>query len=446
MIDELIKTLQTLDEKKVAFDLLMALGRHAQTIEQYDLIAKNLFEIKHYREAISFAEKCLELSPNIDAKFSSRLNLVNTLAHAYFPERALEEIKLLEQIKSDDSEVNLKKAYALFLVGRRDEAEKLLRKELQNPNTDAKTKNDIEFNLGTYELYKDNFQEGLYRFLIHGRKMNLWNKPKLPFKEWDGTCKQGDMVVIRAEAGIGDEFINVRFFHHLRQMGMKPIWYTDRTEIRDLFNRMGYTSVSSLEEIQPHWQGEEIYWGHSMDFPIYLNLEYKDLWHGPYIEPNDLKSNIRPSNKLKVGLRWQGNPHYENDLHRTLPLDELYNTVKDYSFDLYSLQRDNLVEEVYQYEDITPLHECSLSTFEQTLAEIRDLDIVITSCTSIAHASAAMGKHTIVFTPMSSYYVWCHSGDQSPWYGDNVKLIRQQKPRCWKQPLKQLKEHLDSLV
>ena len=120
--------------------------------------------------------------------------------------------------------------------------------------------------------------------------------------------------------------------------------------------------------------------------------------------------------------------------------------MKDYSFDLYSLQRDNLVEEVYHYKDITPLHECSLSTFEQTLAEIRDLDIVITSCTSIAHASAAMGKHTIVFTPMSSYYVWCHSGDQSPWYGDNVKLIRQQKPRCWKQPLKQLKEYLDSLV
>ena len=127
MIDELIKTLQTLDEKKVAFDLLMALGRHAQTIEQYDLIAKNLFETKHYREAIFFAEKCLELSVEENEKFGTRLNLANTLAYAYFPERALEEIKILEKTNPHDPEVRLKKAYSLFLVGRRDEAEKILR-------------------------------------------------------------------------------------------------------------------------------------------------------------------------------------------------------------------------------------------------------------------------------------------------------------------------------
>lgn len=445
MIDELIETLDKLDERKVAFDLLIALGRHAQVIGEHDLIARNLFRIKKYREAIAFAEKCLELSVEENEKFGARLNLANTLAYAYFPERALEEIKILEKTNPHDSEVRLKKAYSLFLVGRRDEAEKILREELANPNNDEKTKNDITFNLGTYDLYKDKFQEGLRGFLIGGRKISLWQKPKLPFDEWNGNCRQGDMIVIRTEAGIGDEIINVRFYKHLQEKGMKPIWYTDRVDIGDMFNRMGYTSVSSISEIESHWKGEPIYWCHSMDLPIHLNLEHKDLWKGPYITPSDLKSNIRPSNRLKVGLRWQGNPDYDNDLHRTLPLDELYNTVKDYPFDLYSLQRDEFFEQVYEFKDITPLHECSLTTFEQTLAEIRDLDIVITSCTSIAHASAAMGKRTVVFSPMSSYYVWCHSGDQSPWYGDNVKLIRQQKPRCWKQPLHQLKEYLDSI-
>jgi hypothetical protein len=44
--------------------------------------------------------------------------------------------------------------------------------------------------------------------------------------------------------------------------------------------------------------------------------------------------------------------------------------------------------------------------------------------------------------PISAYYVWSHSGDKSPWYGDNVTLLRQEKPRCWKAPLEKLKKIL----
>jgi ADP-heptose:LPS heptosyltransferase len=91
-----------------------------------------------------------------------------------------------------------------------------------------------------------------------------------------------------------------------------------------------------------------------------------------------------------------------------------------------------------------PLHENHLNSWEETLAIINDLDIIITSCTSIVHAAAAMGKKTIVLSPMSSYYIWCYSDKQprSPWYGENVKLIRQKRPRYWDEPLKELKEFL----
>jgi hypothetical protein len=71
------------------------------------------------------------------------------------------------------------------------------------------------------------------------------------------------------------------------------------------------------------------------------------------------------------------------------------------------------------------------------------LDLVITSCTSVAHAAAAMGKETIVITPISAYYVWCHTMEQSPWYGEHVKLLRQEKPRSWKEPLNKLTEYVN---
>jgi ADP-heptose:LPS heptosyltransferase len=111
------------------------------------------------------------------------------------------------------------------------------------------------------------------------------------------------------------------------------------------------------------------------------------------------------------------------------------------------LQRDTGAEDVYQFPEIVPLHENHLKTFEETLAIISDLDIVITTCTSIAHASAAMGKRTYVFSPMSSYYVWCHSSKykHSPWYAEHVTLLRQKRPRHWNEPIEELKQCLIGL-
>lgn len=461
MIDDLVETLKNLNENQAAVILIQALGRHATSFDEFDIVARNMFKLKKYKEALPIAEKCLTLANSDALKFNARLNLVNVLAHAYQPERALEEIKTLELTAPNDKDVRLKKAYALFLVGRRDEAEVILREELNNPANDEKTKNDIEFNLGTYEMYKDNFYEGLYRFLIHGRKMNLWKKPRLPFTEFEIGMKPqpGHLIVIRAEAGIGDEFINVRFMKHFRDLGMTPVWYTDRTEMRDLFNRHGYTSVSSVEEVKDHWNGENIYWCHSMDIPVLLKLEYKDLWYGPYLfARSDIKPTVTESKQLRIGLRWQGNPQYDNDLHRSVPLLEMFDAVHTAApkAKLYSLQRDDGVLDLHDvpgmawydgfYDGpIHALHEWSLDTYEETLAEIAALDIVVTSCTSIAHAAAAMGKRTFVLTPMSSYYTWCHSMEQSPWYGDNLTILRQRRPRYWDEPLAELKEHLNAI-
>jgi len=42
--------------------------------------------------------------------------------------------------------------------------------------------------------------------------------------------------------------------------------------------------------------------------------------------------------------------------------------------------------------------------------------------------------------PISAYYTWSHSTKQSPWYGDNVTLLRQVKPRSWAEPIAELKD------
>ena len=139
-LDDLVESLKQLGEKPAAITLLEALGRHSSTFTQYDALARCFFKIKAYKHALPYAENAVLESKTNEEKYAARTNLVNVYAHAYEPEKALDLIDVLEKINPNDSDTRLKKAYALFLMGRRDEAEKILREELINPETTEKVK------------------------------------------------------------------------------------------------------------------------------------------------------------------------------------------------------------------------------------------------------------------------------------------------------------------
>lgn len=443
MIDNLIEYLDKVGEKSVAVALLDALGKHSTQFEQFDEIAKSYFKIKEHQKALVFAEKALASAPG--NSYSAKYNVINVANHANYPERAMTLIRQLEIVNPNDTDVQLEKAFSLFLLNRKNEAEQVLRRELENPINDEEVKTKIRFNLGTYELLRDEFQSGLRKFLFEGRKLSYWNKPKFPFEQWNGDIENGRIIYVRAEAGIGDEFINVRFMRHLKERGMKPIWFSERKDISKIFNRCGFEAITSVNEIRLE---EDPCWVHSMDLPVLLNLEYKDLWNGAYLsaDPNNTIdiSAFKNDGRKRIGIRWQGNPSYDQDLHRSIPFKQMFDSVKNSlpEANIYSLQRDTGLDEMSGYEDQIVRLDHLMNTYDDTLNIFENLDIVITSCTSIGHAAAAMGKEVIVITPISAYYTWCHSTEKSPWYGDNVTILRQTKPRVWDQPLSELEEIL----
>jgi hypothetical protein len=448
------KTLVGFNEKKLAKNLVRAFAERASSIEQIDSVAKLAFDIKDYGTSVYGCRKLLSFLIQNKAHpgqiYSVRSNLINALAHANYPEEALELIYEQESLVPVDKDRDLKKAYVLFLLTRRDEAEAILRDRLNDPSTEQRTKDEINFNLGTYELWKGGFKSGLGRFLKYGPMFNTWNRSEYPYPYWDGTPKPGETLAVIAEAGIGDEFINIRFMKHIKDLGMNPVWVTSRQDLADIFNRNGYPTVTSIADVVKCSKTNSInYYCYSMNLPVLLDLSPEDLWYGPYIKPdhNVTVPFSLVTNDLKIGIRWRGNPDYDQDLHRSIPYKDLMRTIYEAlkmedSYEIYSIQRDDGLEDLTSdVIDLSPY----LKTFEDTLAIIDDLDVVITSCTSIGHAAAAMGKRTFILTPISAYYTWCHPTEQSPWYGDNLTLIRQTQPRSWKEPLEKLNKYLAAL-
>lgn len=440
MIEQLVISLDQMGEKNAAETLLDALARNSTLFDQFDEVAKSYFKIKEYEKAYRNAEKALSLYSGANS-YAVKYNTLNTANHANYPERAMTLIKQLEIINPTDVDVQMEKAFAFFLLNQKDQAEKILRQQLDNPRNDEKVKTKIRFNLGTYELLRDEFQSGLRKFLFEGRKLDYWKKPEFPFERWEGVPQEGRTIYVRAEAGIGDEFINIRFMKHLKDIGMRPIWFTEREDIAAIFRRCGYNAISSSTAINTK---ENPTWVHSMDLPVYLNLEYDDLWYGPYISAIGNSVHIKKSLKPKIGIRWQGNPSYDQDLHRSIPFVGMLQAVSDVDADIYSLQRDTGLDEIVGYENRLNRLDSFMGSYEDTLSMIADLDLIITSCTSIGHAAAAMGKETIIITPISAYYTWCHSAEKSPWYGNNLTVLRQEKPRVWGEPLTKLKEIINA--
>ena len=457
-LEPFIVTLEQLGESDLAVKVIEAFEKQSRTFFQYENVSKCYFKLKQWFSAMRTGEKALALSPMEEFTNVLRSNLINIYNRSNYPEKAVAYIKIQEKI-TPSVNLALDKAYSLYLLERKPEAKDILEDALFNhaDELDDETKIKIRFNLGTYYLYEDRFQEGLRNFMLEGAKMKLWQaealqerNKNLGFTFWEGSpdCKN---LIVYGEAGIGDEVINSRFMKHLKDRGINAYWYTATQSDRDKNDRVGLTQIlkkngikviEDLAEVKK-MKLENVHWTLSMRLPIYLNCEYKDLWYGPYIKAcAEFKKKWKlKGKKLKIGIRWRGSKHYEHDLHRSYPLKDLYDVFKDVDADFYSLQKHDGIEEIPDFPGLINVED-KLETLEDTLALIGNLDLVVTSCTSIAHLAASQGKDVIVMVPISAYYLWCQVGNKSHWYGDNVTLVKQKKPRTWDDAFSELRSVL----
>jgi len=226
-LNHITKFLHERKEDEQIISLLETFGKYASTFDEYEDLAKCFFKVKLYDHAMKYGEQMMTTAYSNEQMLVARANMINIYNHANYPEKAMKLIKLQEIVSPGDEGTRLEKAYSHFLLNERDKAEEILLSELQRDDIEEETRTKIEFNLGTYDMWKDKFQSGLRRFLIEGEKLDYWRKAKLPYKFWDGGAMPGRNIILFAEAGIGDEIINVRFMKHLRKLGMKPIWYSD---------------------------------------------------------------------------------------------------------------------------------------------------------------------------------------------------------------------------
>jgi len=311
----------------------------------------------------------------------------------------------------------------------------------------------VNFNLGTYDLARGNFLEGLEGFMLKGKKLKLWfSHRELPYKFWSGGAYPGKTLILFAEGGgIGDEMLSIRFIDDLKKIGFNPVFYTSRPDMHRLFNRCGYSTIMDLEGIPA-----DAMWTYFMQVPIYLRSTVESVKRSKYLYPPAARraewqeffpDTLTAEGKrvIRVGVRWQGNAKNERDLHRQVPLDGIMKTLHGVFDDAgveveyVSLQIGDGAELADKYPELIDLTG-EIKSYDDTLAILERMDYVITSCTSVLHASAIVGTKTLALIPISAYFTWVSPtpDNTSVWYDDNLRLFHQVTPKCWDEPFEEM--------
>jgi sulfotransferase len=284
--------------------------------------------------------------------------------------------------------------------------------------------NRAAFNRGWYKLREDKLLEG-EQLLYRGRIESVFGnpKPRTPTPMWDGQSK--GTVMLYLEGGLGDQIHGARYAEYIMEKGCEVIIACSGTVAMLLRKIKGVKAVIQHEAV---FGVVHDYWTPSMSTVLPLKLEYKDIKGAAYIN----KPDVEPHYGMRIGIRWQGSTAFEHEQHRLFPPDLMFNALKGTNAEFISLQRDDGAEFCPSWVKTVPLN-----TWEDTRNAIASCDLVISSCTSVAHLSAAMGVQTWIVVPILPYYLWAKESNTTPWY-DSVTLFRQEAFGDWTGPFEKI--------
>lgn len=414
----------------LAFQILDEFEKYAESIEDYDTLGELSILAKHNELRLRAAKYVYTHAKSKEELFVARENLYKTYNILNYPERALFYIDLNLRQKPNDVDTIMNKAFNLGLMGKREESENILRSIITN---DPKQLENLEYAFSGSQLRSGQTAEGIKNFITKFKPKNTLFEDTLKLEFWNGGPKPGKTIVINGEGGVGDEIINIRFLDWFKKHDMRPILYSSwnmyRPDIVDLFRRHGHDVVTNYAFFKPDYL-----WTHMMALPGYMRLTEQELWTGPYLKPLRQEKNSLQDSNFKIGIKCNGNPYFEQDVYRKIPIDEIISAMPS-NASLYYFDKEKTHPACINLKD-------KLETWEDTLDYIDQMDVIVSSCTSLVHAAGAIGKRTIVMVPIAEYYVWSstRTDESTPWYGDNLKVLKQSKVRSWKEPLARARE------
>ncbi|WP_320033716.1 tetratricopeptide repeat protein [Halarcobacter sp.] len=421
------------DKYKEAIEIFkIALKINPKYYELYSNIGACYNKLKMYDEAIESLNIAIEKNPENGGAYTNLGNVYNKIFD-YKKAAKLHEKSIELEPKGENAYSNVGNSYKH--LGQTKKAIDSYKKaiELKPDFVNA------HFDLATMYLakgdYKNGFLEYEWRFrkdemLSHiANNKDIFSKPMFTGKEEikDKT------ILLHSEQGFGDSIQFIRFLKPFKEKFPCKIVVKCRDELKELFK--------SLEEIDILVDRSEKTPEFDYHLPIMslakiLELKSpKDLpKEFPYLfATKDKELEVKEEKgKLNIGICWSASVTGESYDGKVFSLEYFIPLANNPKINLYSLQVGPENEDIKKFgleDKIIDLTD-RLTDFSKTASLMKELDLVISSDTSVAHLAGALDVPVWVPLQKIPDWRWSNKGDTTPWY-KSAKLFRQKTARVW---------------
>jgi tetratricopeptide (TPR) repeat protein len=266
---------------------------------------------------------------------------------------------------------------------------------------------------------------------------------------WDGSALEGRTILLHAEQGLGDTVHFIRYASLVKQRGGNTIVACQPPLVRLLAGVAGIdklvaqgTALPAFDVQAPLLSLPGIFQTTSANVPNTV----------PYLKAapglvQKWRQEIAPLGGFKVGIAWQGNPTYRYDRQRSIPLALFGLLAQVPGVQLISLQKGPGTEQQQGLTGQFPLVDLgneldeSSGPFMDTAAIVKNVDLVISSDTVIAHLAGALAVPVWVALPVVPDWRWLLEREDSQWY-PTMRLFRQRQYGHWEDLFDRMAEEL----
>jgi tetratricopeptide (TPR) repeat protein len=276
-------------------------------------------------------------------------------------------------------------------------------------------------------------------------KIKQWSPRDFPQTLWDAQPLEGRTILLHAEQGLGDTIQFARYASLVKERGGAVIVECQRPLLSLLASCAGIDRlVGQGDELPPFDVQVPL-----LSLPGIFHTSLRDIPATvPYLfaHPSLVerwRQELGGIAGFKIGIAWRGSPIHKNDRARSIPLSCFEPLAGLPDIHLFSLQKGAGTEELQDARDHFPVAELGsrLEDFMDTAAVLKNLDLVITCDTAVAHLAGALGVPVWVAIPFAPDWRWLLGRSDSPWY-PTMRLFRQKKLGNWEDVFEEIKAEL----
>lgn len=272
-----------------------------------------------------------------------------------------------------------------------------------------------------------------------------------PERKWDGRELVGKSILIHAEQGLGDTLQYVRYVALVKQRGGRPVLAAQRA----LLPLLRLSEICDIVPVEEPWPECDVHLP-LLSLPAVFGTTLATIpFAVPYLRADEQlvdawRQRFAGYPQLRVGIHWQGARTYVYDRTRSVPLSEFVALGQVPGVQLFSLQKGIGSEQLMSLGekldavDLGPDLDNGEGAFLDTAAAMRNLDLVITSDTSIAHLAGALGLRVWTLLSTMADVRWLLDREDLPWY-PTMRLWRQQHIGQWSPVFSRIAAELSTL-